>query len=219
MGRQKKGRTYEVIRKALPVRMKKVFLLARETSTLRDSIIYTSFSMLGMLSEFFFGDSPELITDMKKKEAMAKLKAHGVPEACIPSFLGGQWDVHGSDDIAPTTTTTTTTTSGSSAKPPVGQRKRGRPPKVVSAEFAEQMKAQCDGDDDEFIKKRNALYSRRLYYKKKKQKGELRATVDDITEANEKLRQQNNWLEGLMAKAQDHISAATADGNLLMKAN
>ena len=60
MGRQKKGRTYEVIRKALPVRMKKVFLLARETSTLRDSIIYTSFSMLGMLSEFFFGDSPAL---------------------------------------------------------------------------------------------------------------------------------------------------------------
>eukprot|EP00977_Amphora_coffeiformis_P020075 scaffold7825_cov162-Amphora_coffeaeformis.AAC.6 len=182
--RRKKGRSYEIIREALPFRM---------------------------LLEFFLGDSPEMISDTKKKEALEKFKAYGVPEVYVPSFLGGKWDIPEKDDVA-----TTTASSISSVKLPVGQRKRGRPPKVVSAECAEEMKAQCDGDENEFIKKRNALYSRRLYHKKKKEKGELRETIQGLTDANKKLRQENTWLEGLIAEAELHVSAS--DGNLFTKA-
>jgi len=209
--RRKKGRSYEIIREALPFRVKKVFILTRHSSDLSDSIIYTSISMLKMLLEFFLGDSPEMISDTKKKEALEKFKAYGVPEVYVPSFLGGKWDIPEKDDVA-----TTTASSISSVKLPVGQRKRGRPPKVVSAECAEEMKAQCDGDENEFIKKRNALYSRRLYHKKKKEKGELRETIQGLTDANKKLRQENTWLEGLIAEAELHVSAS--DGNLFTKA-
>lgn len=183
------------------MKIRKVFLLANQTSNLSDSFAYTSLKMMGMLLEFFFGDSPVLITDLKK-EALDKLREHGLPDLCIPSFLGGMWDLPGRE-VSPVIRTSTQSTSG--------QRKRGRPSKVVSPECADEMRAECDGDDEEFIKKRNALYSRRLYYKKKKEKGQLGEKVQRLTEANDRLRKQNEWLEGLLSDAKFHISIPDGD--------
>ena len=88
--------------------------------------------------------------------------------------------------------------------------KRGRPPNVLSAETAMEMKAECDGDE-EFIKKRNALYSRRLYYKKKQEKNELTEKACNLAKENERLRKENEWLESLIAETHLYTSEGGND--------
>jgi hypothetical protein len=81
-----------------------------------------------------------------------------------------------------------------------GKGKRGRPSVIMTEEEERDFRAECEGEDD-FIKKKNALYSKRLYYKKKKQETDLRYQVNQIREANAIVRNDNLRLEGLLRKA------------------
>ena len=57
--------------------------------------------------------------------------------------------------------------------------------------------------------------SRRLYYKKKQQKNQLQDQIRKLQSHNEKLRKDNEWLEGLLAEAQLHVDVAASDDDLL----
>lgn len=169
MRRKAKGRAYEIVRKALPIRIRKVFIFKRQGDGLSDSIFAVALSMAGMILEFFFGDAPEIISDTKQKEGFDRIRAHNIPPSCIPFFLGGSWDLQsgtiwpeetGFQQSSPMLSAALPRSSSRPAEPAVAagrqKPKRGRPPKVLSEEGAEEMKAECE-DDAEFIKKRNAL--------------------------------------------------------------
>ena len=166
MRRRKKGRVIEILRRALPVKIRKMFFLKQQGSSFGDAIIDTSFSMMGMIAEFFFGEAPDFVSDAKQKEAYEKFRVHNLPPSCIPSFFGGNWDLqsgtiwedqsyqspaHQSPNLS--TPAPSSPAASANTKP---KTRRGRPPKVLSQECADEMKAEC-GDDAEFIKKRNAL--------------------------------------------------------------
>lgn len=52
--------------------------------------------------------------------------------------------------------------------------------------------------------------SRRLYYKKKQQKSELRDKINEIEAANEKIRKDNKMLERLLAEARALVDASSS---------
>ena len=166
MRRRKKGRVMEILRKAIPVKFRKMFFLKCQGSSLSDSIIDSSFTMIGMITEFFFGDAPEFVSDSKQKEAYEKFRAHNLPPASIPFFFGGNWDLDSGtiweDQSYQTPAYQSPLAAGAASSSPATssntkpKTRRGRPPKVLSQECADEMKAEC-GDDAEFIKKRNAL--------------------------------------------------------------
>ena len=213
-----KGRAFEIIHSALPYRVKKYFLLSRPNSFLEQSIIQTCFSMLGMVAEFFSGNSPVLISESRKDEAFLKLRSYGVPVHCIPMFLGGTWNSEGvvfsdlesfsSENL--TQKSSAAKTAGSRGSPGAETkqsrpRKRGRPANVLTEEAERELRAECN-DEEEFLKKRNALYSRRLYYKKKNQEEDLKKQIERIERNNGSLKVDNERLEDLLAKARRHVS-------------
>lgn len=59
----------------------------------------------------------------------------------------------------------------------------------------------------EAIRKRNALYSRRLYHRRKDQLDGLQKQVREIRKEREKLQKENVRLEGLVARALRELSA------------
>ena len=73
-----------------------------------------------------------------------------------------------------------------------------------------------DGDDDEdaaadmpeqaYIRQRNAIYSRRKYYKKKHYIEQLKASRYNLETCNDKLRENNAQLESLVQRAKDVVA-------------
>jgi hypothetical protein len=78
-------------------------------------------------------------------------------------------------------------------------------------ESYEELKANSNGPQD-FIKKRNALYSRRLYHKKKKEAGSIHVTIYALGEENRRLHLEGSRLERLFAQAQLLISLDSSGG-------
>uniref|UniRef100_A0A7S3L468 BZIP domain-containing protein n=1 Tax=Amphora coffeiformis TaxID=265554 RepID=A0A7S3L468_9STRA len=206
--RNKKGRLWEIVRTALPMRVRKVFLLTLQSSRMSDGLIQTTANMASLVSEFFLGHSPTCIFESKKEDAYIKLISCGVPPVCIPYFLGGEWDMQGvpylqgsplQSLLGPTQRSARSSVfsqeESGATKP---KRKRGRPPKVLVKESTEDLKV--EGDED-FSKKRNALYSRRLYRKRKEKYDELQQSQEKLNLENDRLRKENEWLEGLIVDA------------------
>lgn len=239
--RKNKGRAFEIVKKAFPVPLRKVFLLARHNSGLSDSIVSTTYSMISLVAEFFTGDPPEFIGNKNVEDAYRKCRRAGLPHHCIPQFLGGSWDLTGislwDEDLLLTASSSLASSSPSffmneeetsprllphqnaATQPPRPEgvshpdqvpavkpkRKRGRPPKEMKEESTKDLKASCEGDE-EFVKKRNALYSRRLYHKRKKEANEIQGTVDKLLEENRRLQAEGERLENLLAEAQLHVA-------------
>ena len=101
----------------------------------------------------------------------------------------------------------------SDAKP---KRKRGRPPKDTSIVCTDDLREECDGYE-EFTKKRNALYSRRLYRKKRQEQDELQRKVQRLSEENLRLKREGGRLDGLIADAK--LQIAFADDDIFGKAS
>lgn len=226
--RRTKGRNWEFIRKALPVRIQQVFLVGRRTSHMTDNLVRCSVAMMKMVSEFFLGSPPEYISDLDIREAQATLASYGIPHQCIPCFLGGGWDMCGvpidegtllaasplpsassvADALCPVSSS-----NDSFAKP---KRKRGRPPKDTSIVCTDDLREECDGYE-EFTKKRNALYSRRLYRKKRQEQDELERKVQILSDENLRLKREGGRLDGLIADAK--LQIAFADDDIFGKAS
>jgi hypothetical protein len=233
--KKRKGLLWDLLNKAFPVRVKKIFLLARNYLNLSESLQFTTLSMHGWAAEFFWGDRPTFITESSSSTTQ-KLLASGLPLDSIPYFLGGAWgckalesvrdDDHSSSSSltarkpkARTSSESLSVSSFATAQQvPVAEqqpavkpkRKRGRPPKDHVEESYEELKANSNGPQD-FIKKRNALYSRRLYHKKKKEAGSIHGTVDTLHEENKRLRQESERLGKLLADAELLIGLKGSD--------
>lgn len=226
--RRTKGRNWEIIRKALPVRVRQVFLLGRRTSHMTDTLIRFSVGMMKIVSEFFLGSPPEYISDLNVQEALETMTSYGIPHQCIPCFLGGGWDMRGipidpGTDLAPSPLPSASgstdalcpvsSNNESDAKP---KRKRGRPPKDTSIVCTDDLREECDGYE-EFTKKRNALYSRRLYRKKRQEQDELQRKVQMLSDENLRLKREGGRLEGLIADAK--LQIAFADDDIIGKSS
>jgi hypothetical protein len=233
--KKRKGLLWDLLRKAFPVRVKKIFLLARNSLNLSESLQFTTLCMHGWAAEFFWGDRPTFITESSSSTTQ-KLLAAGLSLDSIPYFLGGSWDCKGlesvRDDYHSTSSSITDRKPKAKAsskslsvstfvtaqqarveeQPTVKpKRKRGRPPKDHVEESYEELKANSNGPQD-FIKKRNALYSRRLYHKKKKEAGSIHVTIYALGEENRRLHLEGSRLERLFAQAQLLISLDSSGG-------
>ena len=218
--RTNKGRVWEFVRKAFPLRIRQVFLLGRETSQMSDCLIRFSVGMVKMVTEFFLGSPPVYVSDMDIQGAYATMLDHGVAEQCIPYFLGGRWDLRGVPldrgtilvpsplpSASPSALRPVSSNKDADTKP---KRKRGRPPKDTSIVCTDDLREECDGYE-EFTKKRNALYSRRLYRKKRREQDELESKVQGLSAENERLKREGCRLEGLIADARLQIAFADDD--------
>ena len=217
--RKNKGRVWEFVRTALPIRLQKIFLLTLQSSGMSDCLIRTSMNMVRLVLEFFLGHSPVYICDNKKQEAYDKMISCGIPPECIPYFLGGEWDMQGAPYLQGNPLQSLLVPAHGDARPSVSsqqelpaepKRKRGRPPKVLMEESTEDLKFEYEGDED-FSKKRNALYSRRLYRKRKEKFDDLQESKQRLNSENERLRNENDWLEGLIVDAKLQVAFVDDD--------
>lgn len=69
----------------------------------------------------------------------------------------------------------------------------------------------------DFLRKRNAKYSKKKYYKKKREVKEMHDTVYDLADKNSRLRRENDKLERLLVEAQEKVAYHNANRGLLAR--
>ena len=198
--KKKQGRVWELSRNALPIRLKKVFILKPADSVFAESLIRTCFSVMGMSIQFFLGSSPEFLFESDRDDSVRKLLSAGVPTDCIAFCLGTSWDGNFLP-IATQQSTASPTTSGNDNP----RRKRGRPPKTNVETALEEVRENAQGQDD-FLRRRNAFYSRRLYQRRKKEVAGVEGKVNRLKEEQQRLKEENKRLNELLSEARMTIT-------------
>lgn len=205
--KKKHGRVWEISRNALPVRLRKVFLLKPADSIFTESLIRTCFSLMGMSIQFFLGSAPEFLFESDRTQSVRKFLSAGVPADCLPFCLGETSEgnvlsIKASEDpVAPL--------------PPSGEseerqrKKRGRPPKTDVETALEEVRENAQGHED-FLRRRNAFYSRRLYQRKKEEIAGVEEQVNSLKEEQRRLKDEHERLSELLSQAQMTVAHNTS---------
>lgn len=202
--RSNKGRAVELLRVALPLRIRKVFYLIRQGRN--EALFSLSNPLMAIVSEFFLGSPPQFISEARKEDAYDTLHAHGLSDDYIPHFLGGTWELERAarDEAGPDASLSDTNIinshAGDAARRNSLQSTESLSTQATTFVARTRHNANRGRKDTDYLRKRNAGYSRKNYYKKKEEIEQLKADRHTLKIEAVLLKEENKRLEGLLSQ-------------------
>lgn len=193
------------IHNALPVKVDKIFVPRAYEPHKLELLDFASFQTTKVVG-FNTGLVATLVQGNSVSETVQNMELAGFMRKYIPMQIGGEWD-H-SDDVAkwtrmrlnvedvmgsapPTTITTTSLLNNQHAPHEMMALTKPRPARG----------RQKSEDREAFCRDRRAMYSRRFYHRRKLNILSLQDEVRELSGFKDRLKQENNRLQGLLQQA------------------
>lgn len=194
---------WKVVHEAMPMRIKKILMVPYHDPGKQHLLDYLSFQT-SRLVESRAQRSSEIVAADSLPGTIQALERMGISQTILPQCLGGSFDdMHVHNWIR---SRISLEDAMSAASPILNQI---HAPRGSSAVIIKRKKP-CSSDPDEphdeeskkdYIRQRNALYSRRKYHKEKLEKISLEEQIKSLTQRNTEFRRVNEHLTGLINQA------------------
>ena len=194
--------TWTVIHDALPFRIKDILILPLYEPGKEHLIEYLAFQTSSLVN--FRSGRQSIILQHKYGTAgmLDLLEKRGISRQVLPRHLGGSFD-----DLSFHLWIQNRLKIENAALSPTPSNTRDYTPRGSTSLLVKRKKTKDEEAEKEFVRKRNALYARRMYYKKKMELIALPEQREALLAQNAALRQDNHHLSALLNDAEQILSA------------